>query len=73
MKGTIRERTNKDGSVSWLCQVEISRYPATNKGRFRSGVASTRREANSLVHKLIRETEEAKEQASAAQPRPLAR
>jgi Phage integrase, N-terminal SAM-like domain len=64
MKGTIRERTNKDGSVSWLCQVEISQDPATNKRRFRSGVASTRREANSLVHKLIRETEEAKEQAS---------
>ena len=43
MKGTIRELTNKDGIVSWLCQVEISRDPATNKRRFRSGVASTRR------------------------------
>jgi integrase len=62
MKGTIRERTNKDGTTSWLCQVEISRDPATNKRRFKSGVAATKREASTLVHTILAEADKAREE-----------
>ncbi len=53
MKGTIRERLNRDGSVSWLCQVEVGRDPVTGRRRYRSKVAASKREAHSVVHALI--------------------
>jgi hypothetical protein len=31
VKGTIRERTNKDGTVSFLCQVFAGRDPGSGK------------------------------------------
>ena len=57
MKGTIR-RTNKD-SISWICQVELPRDPVTHKRRFKSSVASTKREAHSLVHAMLAELDSA--------------
>lgn len=55
MKGTIRERVKKDGSTVYACQVEAGRDPPTNKRRYRTATAPTRREANSLLHELMRE------------------
>ena len=55
MKGTIRERRNRDGSVSWLCQIEIGRDPVTGRRRYRSKVAASKREAHCVVHALIAE------------------
>lgn len=58
MKGTIRERCKKDGTVVFTCQVDASRDPATNKRRYRTGTATTRREANSLLHTMMAEVDE---------------
>ena len=55
MKGTIRERVKKDGSTVYTCQVEAGRDPATNKRRYRTATAPTRRDANSLLHELMKE------------------
>ena len=53
MKGTIRERRNKDGSVSFVCQVKAGRDPATGRERVLTGTAKSRRAANTLVHELV--------------------
>ena len=55
MKGTIRERVKKDGSTVYTCQVEAGRDPATNKRRYRTATAPTRRDANPLLHELMKE------------------
>ena len=55
MKGTIRERVKKDGSTVYTCQVEAGRDPATQKRRYRTATAPTRRDANSLLHDLMKE------------------
>ena len=55
MKGTIRERVKKDGSTVYTCHVEAGRDPATNKRRYRTATAPTRRGAHSLLHELMRE------------------
>ena len=53
MKGTIRRRENKDGSVSFVCQVKVGRDPATGKQRVVTGTAKTERAAHKLVHELV--------------------
>ena len=53
MKGTIRERKKADGGVSYLCQVPAGRDPGTGKRRFKTGVATSKREAHRLIHSLL--------------------
>ena len=56
MKGTIRERVRSSGTV-FICQVEAGRDPVTNKRRYRTATAKTRREANTLLYELLKEVE----------------
>ena len=49
MKGTIRERANRDGTTSYLCQVLVGRDPVTQRRLFKTAVAKSRREAHSLI------------------------
>lgn len=56
MKGTIRERVRSSGTV-FICQVEAGRDPVTNKRRYRTATARTRREANTLLYELLKEVE----------------
>jgi hypothetical protein len=62
MKGTIRERRMKDGTDVLPTKVEASRDPATkaNKRRYRTATATTRREANTLLHTMMAEVDETK-------------
>jgi integrase len=53
VKGTIRQRRNKDGSISFICQVKAGRDPVTGKQRVLTGSASSQRAANKLVHELV--------------------
>ena len=57
MKGTIRERCKADGTRLFACQVEIGRDPATGKRRHKTGTAKTKREADALVRRLLRDAE----------------
>jgi integrase len=60
MKGTIRERRKQDGTVVFTCQVEASRDPATNKRRYLTATATTRREANTLLHQMMADIDDTK-------------
>jgi integrase len=53
VKGTIRRRENKDGSVSFVCQVKAGRDPATGRQRVLTGTAKSERAAHKLVHDLV--------------------
>ena len=57
MRGTIRERCKADGTRLFTCQVEIGRDPATGKRRYKTGTAKTKREADALVRRLLRDAE----------------
>jgi integrase len=57
VKGTIRVRRNKDGTESYLCQVFAGRDPATGKRRFKTAVATSKREAHRLIHQLVAEVD----------------
>ncbi len=56
MKGTIRERPNRDGSTSYLCQVFEGRDPVTQRRLFKTGVAKSKRAAHALIHTLLTES-----------------
>ena len=64
MKGTIRERVNKDGTTSYVCQVKVGRDPATSRQRVATGTARSSRGAHRLLHDLITKSAEPKTQAS---------
>ena len=55
-EGTIRQRVGSSGTV-FICQVEVGRDPVTNKRRYRTATAKTRREANTLLYELLKEVE----------------
>ena len=66
MKGTIRVRTNKDGSTSYVCQVKIGRDPGTGKQRVLAGTARSERAAHKLLHSLVGKAEDRTQNASDA-------
>ena len=66
MKGTIRERRNKDGSRSFECQVRLGKDPATGRWRFATRTAKTKREAQRLLTELLHEAASGKAGSSGA-------
>ena len=53
MKGTVRVRTNRDGSKSYVCQVKLGRDPGTGRERVLTGTAKSERAAHRLLHELV--------------------
>ena len=49
------QRSDANVSTVYTCQVEAGRDPATQKRRYRTATAPTRRDANSLLHDLMKE------------------
>ena len=66
VKGTIRERRNKDGSRSFECQVRLGKDPATGRWRFATRTAKTKREAQRLLTELLHEAASGKAGSSGA-------
>src|SRR5947209_8463260 len=64
VKGNVRRRENRDGSVSYLCQVYAGRDPATGRKRYKTAVAKNERQAHKLVHQLIADVESAEQTAN---------
>jgi integrase len=66
VKGTIRERRNKDGSRRFECQVRLGKDPATGRWRFATRTAKTKREAERLLTELLHEATAGKAGSSGA-------